>query len=123
MGEINNDTLINESTADKIVSIGGINVDFTDNTTEKEAITAVDRIAYGMEYRLEYDTDNFANNYYVKIDENNYTYKKEKLSQAENWIETATDTKKEKHFIVSIWDPLVEEEIFRCRWKNTKPLP
>ncbi|WP_462271962.1 UPF0228 family protein [Methanohalophilus sp.] len=112
IGGVNTDTLTNESTADEIISIGGIYVDLTDNTTEKEAIATVDRIANGMEYRLKYNTDDIANSYYVEIDENNYTYKRDKLRQAEKWIETSTDTKKGKYVIVSIWDPLVEEEDF-----------
>jgi hypothetical protein len=87
-------------------------VDFADNTSKKEAIATVDRTTHGMEYRLKYNTDDIANSYYVEIDENNYAYKRDKLRQAENWIETSADTKKGKYFIVSIWDPLVEDEDF-----------
>ncbi|WP_406657001.1 UPF0228 family protein [Methanolobus sp. ZRKC2] len=92
--------------------IGGLVIGFQEGTNETEAKLILENYDFVLDYRLDYNIDYIAGKHYIVVNKDERMAIKKNLSNAENWIESGPDIKKENYYIIQIWKPLVDDEDF-----------
>jgi len=76
----NTNDSIDTKTPVKELQVGGLTIQFEEGVTKPEVKAILENCNLTM-YRLNYDVDDYADKYYIKVDEN----KRDELKKEENW--------------------------------------
>ncbi|MDY9926813.1 UPF0228 family protein [Methanosarcina sp.] len=95
---------VDTKTPDQELKVSGLVIKFEEGTTESEVKTILENCSISM-YRLDYDVEDIADKYYIKVENNkNITIREE--------LKSATDVKKGDYDIISISEQAIDDENF-----------